>query len=248
MANDASKVLRAAQIIFITGTDTGVGKTLFTASWLRYLRENNTDTIAMKPFCSGGRDDVELLQSLQADARLPDAVVNPYYFDAPVSPLVAARRQRRALSLQDTLIRIRALARDRDCLLVEGAGGLLSPLGPRFDAAELIARLRCRVIIVARNQIGTINHILLTVRALPENSTFPPIIVLMETAEPDPSAASNPAIICEMLPNLAVFIFPYLGPDANRPETVIQHSQPMKKFFNNLMRRVEFGQKKSPEK
>ena len=245
MANDARKVLRAAEIILITGTDTGVGKTLFTASWLRYLRQKTTDAIAMKPFCSGGRGDVEILQTLQPEARLPDAIVNPYYFEAPVSPLAAARRQRRALSLRDTLARIRALARGRECLLVEGAGGLLSPLGPGIDAAKLIARLRCRVVVVARNQIGTINQTLLTARALPSASTFTPIVVLMETANPDPSAASNPAILREIMPNLAVFRFPYLGPNASHPEAVIRHSKQLKPFFRNLLSRAGFDQTSS---
>lgn len=242
MANDARKVLRAAEIILITGTDTGVGKTLFTASWLCYLRQKNTDAIAMKPFCSGGRGDVALLQSLQPEARLPDAIVNPYYFEVPVSPLAAARRQRRALSLRDTLARIRALARGRDCLLVEGAGGLLSPLGPGIDAAKLIARLRCRVVVVARNQIGTINHTLLTVRALPAASASTAIVILMETANPDPSAASTPAILREIMPNLAVFRFPYLGPSASHPEAVIQNTKKLNPLFRNLMSRAGFDQ------
>ena len=81
----------AQKIIFITGTDTGVGKTVLTACLVEYLRQTGVDALAMKPFCSGNRDDVELLQSIQ-ESRLPDDVINPFYFIDAVAPLVAARK------------------------------------------------------------------------------------------------------------------------------------------------------------
>src|SRR5438477_7771150 len=83
-----------SKIIFITGTDTGVGKTVLTACLLDHLLKSGVDAIAMKPFCSGNREDVELFQAIQ-EHRLSDAAINPFYFADPVAPLVAARKERR---------------------------------------------------------------------------------------------------------------------------------------------------------
>ena len=79
------------KIIFITGTDTGVGKTLLTALLLHHLRQTGVHALAMKPFCSGGRADVRLLQSLQR-GELSDAEMNPFYFAEPIAPFVAAKK------------------------------------------------------------------------------------------------------------------------------------------------------------
>src|SRR5205823_6159208 len=84
--------------IFITGTDTGVGKTVLTACLLHHLLQSGMDVLAMKPFCSGSRADVDLLQALQG-SRLPDQEMNPFYFSDPVAPLVAARQARRKILL-----------------------------------------------------------------------------------------------------------------------------------------------------
>src|SRR5581483_3100804 len=88
---------RAGRILFITGTDTGVGKTLLTAMLLHHLRVAGRRTLAMKPFCSGGRDDVELLHALQ-DGELTADEINPFYFSEPTAPLVALRRRHRDIA------------------------------------------------------------------------------------------------------------------------------------------------------
>src|SRR5882672_6525542 len=82
------------KILFITGTDTGVGKTLITALLLERLRSRGAHALAIKPFCSGSRQDVALLQSLQPH-ELSDEVMNPFYFHEPLAPLIAARRAKR---------------------------------------------------------------------------------------------------------------------------------------------------------
>src|SRR6185312_6066960 len=85
---------RPGKIVFITGTDTGVGKTIFTGLLVRHLREHGVHALAMKPFCSGGRGDVKLLRAMQ-DAELTENEINPFYFPKPVAPLVDARRSKR---------------------------------------------------------------------------------------------------------------------------------------------------------
>ena len=99
-----------SRIIFVTGTDTGVGKTLLTASLLHYLRQAGVNALAMKPFCSGGTGDVDLLQQIQG-AEHPAEEINPFYFPEPVAPYVAARWQRRRIGMDSVLLAVRRLAR-----------------------------------------------------------------------------------------------------------------------------------------
>lgn len=204
----------AAKIIFITGTDTGVGKTVLTACLLEYLRQTGVNALAMKPFCSGSRGDVELLQSIQ-ESRLPDDVINPFYFPDAVAPLVAARNARQKIALADVLRKIRDVARQCDCLLIEGSGGLLVPLGEGYTVADLIRRLRCEVLVAARNQLGTINHTLLTVEALRRLTRQPIKVVLMDQPVPDLSARTNQQVLAEALAPIEVVRFPFLGDGAS---------------------------------
>src|SRR5205823_10390512 len=123
---------------------------------------------------TGSRADAEVLQKLQ-EGDLSMQQINPFYFPEPLAPMVAARKHSRQVPIEEVLNYIRAMqkrfprsaaASVRSLLLIEGAGGLLAPLGPRYTALEIIGKLRCKVIVVAANRLGTINHTLLTVRAL----------------------------------------------------------------------------------
>src|SRR5262245_14497872 len=97
-----------SRILFVTGTDTGVGKTLMTALLLAHLRAHGHNAIALKPFCSGTRDDAELLHSLQVgDLSLNE--INPFYFDEPIAPIVAARKHRRRIPLPAVLKHIHSV-------------------------------------------------------------------------------------------------------------------------------------------
>src|ERR1051326_5574870 len=88
--------------IFITGTDTGVGKTVLTGLLLAHLRAIGGHAMALKPFCSGSRKDVDLLYALQ-DGELAAEAINPFYFREPVAPLIAARQHGRLLPLGQVL-------------------------------------------------------------------------------------------------------------------------------------------------
>src|SRR5271157_6042865 len=135
-----------AQIIFITGTDTGVGKTVVTALLLRHLRRAGCNALAMKPFCSGSRADARLLRRLQNNLLTLDEI-NPFFFKQPVAPAAAGGR-RKAIPLDTVLRKIGAVGRRCDVLLVEGIGGLLVPLGKNYTVADLISRLHCPILIV----------------------------------------------------------------------------------------------------
>src|SRR4051812_14027143 len=109
----------AGRIAFITGTDTGVGKTIFTGLLLHHLRQRH-HALAMKPFCSGGRADVKLLRAMQ-DEELTEAEINPFYFPEAVAPLVSLRQRHRTVSLVEVVRRIREIAARCEWLLVEGS-------------------------------------------------------------------------------------------------------------------------------
>lgn len=165
--NDASPSPAATPLpgLLLAGTDTGVGKTTVGRALLRLARRRGLRLLPFKPVetgCTDGHpgDAAALLEaSAVPDLSLSEVCPNP--FASPVSPSVAARLERRPLSLLDLARRARHLASTADALLVEGAGGLLSPWGPDLNAATLAAHLRLPVLIVAANRLGTINHTVL---------------------------------------------------------------------------------------
>jgi dethiobiotin synthetase len=185
-------------ILFVTGTDTGVGKTVATCLLTRALRASGVRVAALKPLCSGSRRDAKRLRSAAGGLLTLDEV-NPWWFQAPLTPWVAARQEGRQVRLPALLQHVRALRHRSDWILMEGAGGLLSPLGERFDARDLIIRLRARVMLVAVNRLGVINQVLLTLRALPPGSAEDARLILMDSSRPDASSESNAAVLGERL-------------------------------------------------
>lgn len=149
--------------IFVTGTDTGVGKTVVTGLLLAYLLSRKANVVGLKPFCSGERTDAEVVYELQGQAVALD-IINPFYFRTPVTPTRAAMLEGKTIQKADALAAIRSV--QADYLIVEGAGGLLSPLGQNFSAADLITDLEAEVIVVALNRLGVLNHTLLTLECL----------------------------------------------------------------------------------
>jgi dethiobiotin synthetase len=223
-----------SKIIFVTGTDTGVGKTLLTVSLLFHWRQLGVRALAMKPFCSGGTADVDLIRAIQGD-EAPRDEVNPFWFPEPVAPLVAARKQRRTIRLSQVLAAIRRMEARCDCLIIEGSGGVLVPLGERFTVADLIARLACPVVIVARNKLGTINHTLLTVEALRARGVRRMKVVLMEQRVADRSAADNALILRESLGGIGVCSIPYLGSKALNPGAIKKNARKLKKLLHGSL-------------
>jgi dethiobiotin synthetase len=210
----------SAPLLYVTGTNTGVGKTTLAKLLLRRARERNLPVAAMKPFCSGGREDAEQLHALQT-AGLSLDEVNPFYFNEPIAPCVAARIARDVVTLEQTMAAIAKVRARNLPLLIEGAGGLLSPLGEKFTLLEIIERLPDKILIVALNTLGVINSALLTHRALANVNNVKPQFILMNTAQPDASAPTNGRIICEWT-GAAVDEIPFLRePDrSNCPEAL----------------------------
>jgi dethiobiotin synthetase len=224
-----------ARIVFITGTDTGVGKTVFTGLLLHHLRTSGCHALAMKPFCSGGRADVRLLRALQ-DAELSEAEINPFYFPEPVAPLVSSRQQHRKISLQEVVRRIRRIAQRCDTLLIEGAGGVLVPLGENYMVRDLIKRLKCEVIIVSRNRLGTINHTLLTVEALRNEGIERVQVAIVAGAKKDRSSRTNYRILSELCASVPVHAVEFLGKNANESGVLKKTFKKMKKTLARFCR------------
>ena len=150
---------------FLTGTDTGVGKTYVTALLARALRRTGLDTIALKPVCSGERRDAEILREA-CDGELGLDEVNPLWFQMPAAPYLAARLEGRAISIPALESWFRSVSSGRQSVLVEGAGGWLVPLGDKTLVADLAGALGLPVIVVVASRLGCINHALLTIESI----------------------------------------------------------------------------------
>src|SRR5437868_4825877 len=129
-----------APLLYVTGTNTGVGKTTLACLLLQRARERNLTIAAMKPFCSGGRDDAERLHAIQTAGLTLDEL-NPFHFTEPLTPYTAARNESQAITLAHTIDSIKKIAARGHPLLIEGAGGLMSPLGDRFTLLDIIREL-----------------------------------------------------------------------------------------------------------
>lgn len=189
--------------LFVTGTDTGVGKTVVTAAIAAALRAEGRNVGVWKPvqsgstFGSGMTDAQQLLKSTGID-ELPEAVA-PFSFAAPLTPLLAAREAGVTLTLEKLIASGGPLAKRYDALLVEGAGGVAVPLAEDALVADLMAELRLPALIVARSGLGTINHTLLTVSYLKLRLISIVGIILNDgesaEAHDDPSLSTNAELI-----------------------------------------------------
>jgi dethiobiotin synthetase len=195
--------------LFITGTDTGSGKTVLTALLTQFLRERGVNAGALKPVCSGGRADARALCAAMSNALSLDEI-NPWHFRAPIAPLLAARRERKHVRLSEVVAHIRAAQKRFDVLLVEGAGGLLSPLGEDFDSGDLIAALSAFPLVAAPDRLGAVNHILLTLEALPRRAAARARVVLMSPPKRD-AAAANARLLAGFFDAKRIFTLPWLG-------------------------------------
>jgi dethiobiotin synthetase len=152
---------------FITGTDTGVGKTWFTCGLVRAWRGMGHRAIGLKPISSGDRSDAELLREA-GDGCLSLDEINPIHLALPAAPLVAARAENRTLDLAGENVRIRQLRSNWTHLAVEGVGGWRVPIAPGYEVRDWARDLGFPVVVVARATLGTINHTQLTVDSIRE--------------------------------------------------------------------------------
>jgi dethiobiotin synthetase len=198
-----------AQILFITGTDTGVGKTFFSAVAVHVLREHGVNVAGLKPVCAGSRDDARVLQKISR-AQLTLDEVNPWHFRAALAPVLAARQAGKRVRLREVVAHIRRVAKRFDVVVVEGAGGLLSPLGEDFDSRDLLVALDASPIIVCPNRLGAVGQVLLVLAALPEKFAARAGVVLVKQAKPDRASRTNQALLAEKIGAKKIYELPWL--------------------------------------
>ncbi len=154
------------KLIWITGVNTGIGKTFLASLAANCLQEMGVKFNILKPFCSGGMEDVEILGRAQKIDPANYSEINQMCFKASVTPALAAEMEGKQLDLETTVQWIQERRRGRRLTIIEGAGGLLAPLGFNWTLADLIEEMRGEVWIVARNQLGVLNHLFLTINEL----------------------------------------------------------------------------------
>ena len=174
-----SEKLSASKIFFITGTSTGIGKTVVTASLVRALCLRGVDAVAAKPFASGctpdsdWRDDDAQLLVAAARPREPLSVISPHRFTHPLAPATAAELENRSIPLAATIGAMHDLATRHEVLLVEGVGGAAVPLQGEYLVSDFARDLGAPVIVVASSALGTVNHTLLTIAHLRARGAYP---------------------------------------------------------------------------
>ncbi|MCL6605320.1 MAG: dethiobiotin synthase [Paenibacillus sp.] len=214
--------------LFVTGTDTGVGKTVITAAITAMLRAEGLNAGVWKPIQSGallgsGLTDAERLLKSTGINEPPEAVA-PFTFEAPLTPMLAAKQADVTLTLKELIAAGIPLTKRYEALFIEGAGGVAVPLNDDALIVDLISELGIPALIVARSTLGTINHTLLTASFL-RHRGIPIVGVILndvDITEPhdDPSVATNAKLI-EQFSGLKVLgRFPRLHTEATS-ETLI---------------------------
>lgn len=178
-------------VIVIAGTDTEVGKTYVTCRALEALAKDGQKVVAVKPVESGctgeGEDGVQLAQA--TGQKAPTAALTR--LTTPVTPALAAEQEDVLLSPERWCETIRALESENDIVVVETAGGVLSPMTWTYNALDLIAQLSAKVVLVAPDRLGVINSVLLTLRALDTIRADTIGVVLSRPEETDISSETN---------------------------------------------------------
>jgi dethiobiotin synthetase len=149
---------------FVTGTDTGAGKTHITRLLLEALRRKGVDAAGYKPVACGDRDDARILS--EASGGLPLDEVNPVFLKSAVAPYVAGLLENQSVDPAALVAGYRRLAANHQTVIVEGAGGWEVPLAADYRISDLAAALGLPVVLVAANRLGALNHILLTIGAI----------------------------------------------------------------------------------
>tara|TARA_B100001123_G_C15279863_1_gene1013609 strand:+ start:1259 stop:1957 length:699 start_codon:yes stop_codon:yes gene_type:complete len=230
-----------AQIVFVTGTGTGSGKTVLTSLLLQHLRSRGVNALAMKPVCTGPRDDVDLLQSIQRN-ELSDDCINPFYYKVPAAPVVAARRYKGKVNLQGVLRSINRVKAHCDILLVEGAGGLMVPLNEQGHTwADLLKKLKCPTIVAALNELGIINSTLLTVGKLNSIGIKDVTVSLInfgKKGEKEIPERTNYGVLRKILNKTPIFEIPFIGSGSVKKAQIVQGSKKIEKILAQILNTV----------
>ncbi len=202
---------------FVTGTDTGVGKTLVTAALLRVFREAGIRVAGMKPIAAGvvagpegpANEDALLLQA-ESSVRHPYALVNPCLFEPAIAPHIAAAEAGTAIDTDRIVAAHAQLADGAEVIFAEGAGGFLVPLDAHRSCAEIPVLLRMDVILVVGLRLGCLNHALLTAEAIAARGLVLAGWIGNGVAAEFPRREANVATLTARLPAPCLGIVPWM--------------------------------------
>lgn len=163
----------SARGFFVTGTDTGVGKTLASCALLHAFAQRGWRVTGMKPVAAGAlfeggvwiNDDVEQLLAA-SNVRVPREIVNPYCYAPPIAPHIAAGIENNPINIRYLIDGYGRLSELADRVIVEGAGGFCVPLNERETSADFARELALPVILIVGMRLGCLNHALLTAEAI----------------------------------------------------------------------------------
>jgi dethiobiotin synthetase len=151
--------------LFLTGTDTGVGKTRTAIQILRLLRASGSSCAGLKPICCGDRRDAERLLAAGSE-RLTIDEINPVWLKTPVAPFAASLVEEVKIDIEQILTALHALQGRVEHVVVEGVGGWLVPIRADYFVSDLAVEMKLPVLVVAQNRLGCLNHTTLTVRSV----------------------------------------------------------------------------------
>ncbi len=151
--------------LFITGTDTGVGKTYTAARLLQLLRASGASCAGMKPICCGDRRDAELLLTAGSDGLTIDEV-NPVWLKTPAAPIVGSLMEKVDINVDHILAAFHSLQNRVEHVIVEGTGGWMVPIHRNYFVSDLAVAMKVPVLAVAYNRLGCLNHASLTVQSI----------------------------------------------------------------------------------
>ncbi len=195
---------------FVTGTDTGVGKTHTVVQLLRLLRSSGKSAAGFKPICCGDRQDAERLLAASTNGLTIDEI-NPLWLKTPAAPLTAAQLEDVDIDVEHLLDAFRKFTARVDVILVEGVGGWMVPIRSDYFVRDLAVKIGLPVLVVAKNRLGCLNHTLLTVRSVQAAGLRCAGVVLNgPTGDDDIAATTNADILARILD---VPLLPEFGPE-----------------------------------
>jgi len=219
-----------AKGFFITGTDTGVGKTIISGAVIKLIISFGLKACGMKPIesgciCSEGTlfpPDGMFLKKI-ACMEEPLTVVTPLCFKNPLAPMSASEIEKTEFSLSDIKKAFQKLSRRYEAVVVEGVGGLLVPIQSSYYVIDLVQELSLPLIVVARPGLGTINHTMLTVKYALKEGLKVAGIIINYSRPPEKSLAekTNPGLLSRISPVPVIGIFPHLK---NTGKNIIEKS------------------------
>jgi dethiobiotin synthetase len=197
--------------LLVTGTDTGVGKTVVAAGLVLALRARGLRAVGFKPVETGvapgpGADSGVLARASGVDEPLARPLLS---LPEALAPAVAASRAGTSVDPREIEARFRALRDRHDAVVIEGAGGVAVPLAWDYTVLDLARRLGLPCVVVARAGLGTLNHVWLTVEALGARGIPVAAVVLNGlSSPPDLAEETNPEALARLLPRIRCLVLP----------------------------------------